>query len=468
VLAVRIARRRASRRTVHKGLLGRLGPGLITGASDDDPSGIATYSQTGAQFGYAMCWVMLFCFPLMVAIQEISARMGRVTGQGIAGNIRAHYSRWLLYAIVGLLLVANTINLGADLGAMAAALKLLVGGPAALYVVGFAIGCTWLEVFSRYQRYVSILKWTSFVLLAYVAVALVVDVPWGLVPHSTLVPNFSLKTDYVVTVVAVLGTTITPYCFFWQSSQEAEDQRVDPTAHALIDAPEQAPVEISRMRFDTYIGMGYSNVISLSIIIATAATLNAHGITDIQTSAQAAEALRPIAGVFTFALFAAGIIGIGLLAVPVLAASGAYALGEALGWTTGLDRQPLDAKAFYGTIAVSTFVGIGINFIGLDPIKALFWSAVINGVVAVPLMVIIMVMAMRRDVMGRFVLPRALWGNGVAVHRHDGGRGGDHVCDLVTGRGCTSRGYRRKDPNLPLARSECWPAHPVGVGAGAA
>jgi NRAMP (natural resistance-associated macrophage protein)-like metal ion transporter len=412
VLAARIARRRASRRTAHKGLLGQLGPGLITGASDDDPSGIATYSQTGAQFGYAMCWVMLFCFPLMVAIQEISARMGRVTGQGIAGNIRAHYSRWLLYPIVGLLLVANTINLGADLGAMGAALKLLVGGPAGLYVIGFALGCTWLEVFSRYQRYVAILKWGSFVLLSYVAVALVVHVPWGTVLYSTFVPNFSLKTGYVVTVVAVLGTTITPYCFFWQSSQEAEDERIDPTAHALIDAPEQAPVEISRMRFDTYIGMGYSNVISLFIIVATAATLNAHGITDIQTSAQAAEALRPIAGVFTFALFAAGIIGIGLLAVPVLAGASAYAIGEALGWTTGLGRKPLDAKAFYGTIAVSTLIGIGINFVGFDPIKALFWSAVINGVVAVPLMVIIMLMAMRQEVMGRFVLPRALWAMG--------------------------------------------------------
>ena len=412
VLAARIARRRAYHRATHKGLLGRLGPGLITGASDDDPSGIATYSQTGAQFGYAMCWVMLFCFPLMAAIQEISARMGRTTGQGIAGNIRAHYSRWLLYAIVGLLLIANTINLGADLGAMAAALKLLVGGPGGLYVAGFAIGCTWLEVFSQYQRYVSILKWGSFVLLAYVAVALVVDVPWGHVLHSTFVPSFSLQKDYVVTVVAVLGTTITPYCFFWQSSQEAEDERVDLTAHALIDAPEQAPAEISRMRFDTYIGMGYSNVISLFIIVATAATLNANGVTDIQTSAQAAEALRPIAGVFTFALFAAGIIGIGLLAVPVLAASGAYALGEALGWTTGLDRQPLDAKAFYVTIAISTLVGVGINFVGLDPIKALFWSAVINGVVAVPLMVIIMLMAMREDVMGDFVLPRALWAIG--------------------------------------------------------
>jgi NRAMP (natural resistance-associated macrophage protein)-like metal ion transporter len=406
--AARMARRHAAGRATDKGLLAQLGPGLVTGASDDDPSGIATYSQTGAQFGYAMCWVMLFCFPLMVAIQEISARMGRVTGKGIAGNIRNHYPPWLLYAIVGLLLVANTINLGADLGAMGAALKLLLGGPSGLYVVGFAILCTWMVVFASYQRCVSILKWGSFVLLAYVAVALVVHVPWGTVLYNTVVPNFSFTKDYVVTVVAVLGTTITPYCFFWQASLEAQDQRVDPTAHALLDAPEQAPAEISRMRIDTYVGMGYSNVISLFIIVATAATLNAHGITDIQTSAQAAEALRPIAGAFTFALFAVGIIGIGLLAVPVLAGSGAYAIGEALRWTTGLDRKPLDAKAFYGTIAVSTLVGIGINFVGLDPIKALFWSAVINGVVAVPLMTIIMLMATRQDVMGRFVLPRTL------------------------------------------------------------
>ncbi len=411
VLAARIADYRAPV-PAHKGLLARLGPGLITGASDDDPSGIATYSQAGAQFGYAMCWVMLFCFPLMAAIQEISARIGRVTGHGIAGSIRLHYPRWLLYAMVGLLLVANTINLGADLGAMAAALNLLIGGPVRVYVVGFAIFCTLLEVFSSYQRYVAILKWFSFALLSYVAVALVVHVPWGEVLYRTFVPNFSLDTDYVVTVVAVLGTTITPYCFFWQSSEEAEEEEINPAEHPLIDAPEEAAAEFSRMRFDTYLGMGYSNVISLFIIVSTAATLNANGITDIQTSAQAAEALRPIAGVFTFALFAVGIIGIGLLAVPVLAGSGAYALGEALGWTTGLDRKPLDAKAFYATIAVSTLVGICINFTRIDPIKALFWSAVINGVVAVPLMVVIMLMAMRRDVMGAFVLPRPLWAMG--------------------------------------------------------
>src|ERR1700733_15030855 len=412
MLAARIAVHRAPRKPPGKGLWAALGPGLIPGASDDDPSGIATYSQAGAQFGFAMCWVMLFTFPLMAAIQEISGRIGRVTGQGIAGNIRAHYSKPLLRGIVGLLLVANIINLGADLGAMGDALTLLIGGPPHLYVIGFAVGCAALETFSRYERYVVLLKWSSAFLLAYVATALVVDTPWGLVARYTFIPTFRMDTNYVVAIVAVLGTTITPYCFFWQSSQEAEDERIDPLAKALLDAPEQARPQIGRIRVDTYVGMGYSNLISLFIIITTAATLNAHGITQIQTSAQAAEALRPIAGVFTFALFAGGIIGIGLLSIPVLAASGAYALGETLGWTTGLDRKPLDAKAFYGTIAVSTLIGVCINFVGLDPIKALFWSAVINGVVAVPLMVVIMLMAMRRDVMGRFVLPRVLWAIG--------------------------------------------------------
>jgi Mn2+/Fe2+ NRAMP family transporter len=287
---------------------------------------------------------------------------------------------------------------------MGAALRLLIHGPPGLYVVVFAIGCAWLEVFSRYERYVNFLKWTSFVLLSYVAVALVVHVPWGLVLYRTFVPSFSLKTDYVVTVVAVLGTTITPYCFFWQSSQEAQEERTDPAAHTLLADPEEAPAEMGRMRFDTYIGMGYSNVISLFIIVATAATLNAHGITNIQSSAQAAEALRPIAGQFAFVVFAAGIICIGLLAIPVLAGSSAYALGEALGWTTGLGREPMDAKAFYGAIAVATLIGIGINFVGIDPIKALFWCAVINGVVAVPLMIVMMMMAVQPRVMGPFVL----------------------------------------------------------------
>ena len=412
--ATRLAAQRiaAANATLNRRLIGRLGPGLITGASDDDPSGIATYSQVGAQFGYAMCWVMLFTFPLMAAIQEISARIGRVTGQGIAGNLRAHYSPWLLRAIVALLLIANIANLGADLGAMGEALQLLIGGSAKVYVVLFAVGCAILEIFARYERYVAILKWTSLSLLAYAATALVIDVPWASVARHTLVPTFSFDTDYVIAIVAVLGTTITPYCFFWQSSQEAEDERVDPLARPLLEAPEQAPAEIARMRFDTYTGMGYSNLISLFIIVTTAATLHLHGITDIQTSAQAAEALRPLAGPFTFFVFSAGIIGIGLLAVPVLAGSCAYALGEALDWTTGLGRAPLDAKAFYGAITVATLIGIGINFTAIDPIKALFWSAVLNGVVAVPLMVMMMLMAMQPRVMGRFTLPAPLWALG--------------------------------------------------------
>ncbi len=408
ILAARIALRKAPRKPPGKGIWAALGPGLITGASDDDPSGIATYSQAGAQFGFAMCWVMLFTFPLMAAIQEISGRIGRVTGKGIAGNLRTHYSRPLLLGIVGLLLVANIINLGADLGAMGDAVGLLVGGSSKVYVVAFAVGCVALETFSRYERYVVFLKWSSGFLLAYVLTALVVDTPWGLVARDTLIPTFSMNTDYVVTIVGVLGTTITPYCFFWQSSQEAEDERIDPNAKSLLDAPDQAKAQIGRIRLDTYVGMGYSNLISLFIIITTAATLHAHGITDIQTSAQAAEALRPIAGPLTFWLFAAGIVGIGLLAIPVLAGSCAYALGEALDWPTGLDRLPLDARAFYGTIVVATLIGVGINFVGLDPVKALFWAAVINGVVAVPLMAAIMVMAMAPKVMGRFTLSRGL------------------------------------------------------------
>ncbi len=389
-------------------LLAFLGPGLITGASDDDPSGIATYSQAGAQFGYGMAWVMLFSFPLMAAIQEISARIGRVTGQGIAANLRQHYPAWLLRSIVGLLLVANIINLGADLGAMGDALTLLAGGPAHLYVILIAGLCAGLEIFSRYDRYVAILKWGTLSLFAYVATVLVVEVPWSVVIHDTLVPSFSWQKDYVVAIVAVLGTTISPYLFFWQASEEAEEERERPGAQPLRTAPHQAPTELFRIRLDTYIGMGFSNVISLFIIITTAATLNANGVTDINTSSQAAEALRPIAGRFAFTVFAAGIIGTGMLAVPVLAGSAAYALGEALGWPIGLARRPREAKAFYGTIAVATLIGIFVNFVDLDPIKALFWSAVLNGIVAVPLMIAMMMMAMQPKVMGEFSLPRPL------------------------------------------------------------
>jgi NRAMP (natural resistance-associated macrophage protein)-like metal ion transporter len=411
-LAARIVRHWTRHRPRRRGLLAFLGPGLITGASDDDPSGIATYSQVGAQFGYSMAWVMLFTWPLMAAIQEISARIGRVTGEGIAGNIRHHYPNWLLQVLVALLLVANIINLSADLGAMGAALGLLLGGPVRLYVVAFAAGCALLEVFARYERYVSVLKWTAVSLFAYVATALAVDMPWSKVIYHTVVPSLIWRKDYLLGIVAVLGTTISPYLFFWQSSEEAEEERIDPDGHPLIDAPTEARAEIGRIRIDTYIGMGFSNAISLFIMITAAATLNAHGVADVQTSAQAAEALRPIAGEFAFLVFAAGIVGTGLLAVPVLAGSAAYALGEAFGWPTGLGRAPRDAKAFYGTIAVATLLGISINFFDFDPIKALFWSAVLNGIVAVPLMVVIMIMARRRQVMGAFTVPRPLWAMG--------------------------------------------------------
>ncbi|HMI19945.1 MAG TPA: divalent metal cation transporter [Sphingomonas sp.] len=389
-------------------LLQVLGPGLITGASDDDPSGIATYSQVGAQFGYGLSWVMLFSWPLMCAIQEISARIGRVTGRGIAGNLKHHYPRGIGYAVVLLVVVANIINLGADLGAMGAGLQLLIGGPDLLYVAGFGLATVLLETFSRYSRYVSVLKWLTVSLFAYVAVALVVHVPWRLVGHSLIVPRITWSAAYLTAVVAILGTTISPYLFFWQAEEEVEEIKERPRARPLERAPEQAPAEFERIRIDTYVGMGLSNAVALFIILTTAATLNAHGVTDIQTSAQAAEALRPIAGRFAFFVFALGIIGTGLLALPVLAGSSAYALGETFGWHVGLARKPNRAKAFYGCIAVATLIGVLLNFSTIDPIKALFWSAVVNGVVAAPVMVLMMLLASNKAVMGDFKLHAGL------------------------------------------------------------
>jgi NRAMP (natural resistance-associated macrophage protein)-like metal ion transporter len=389
-----------------------LGPGLITGASDDDPSGIATYSQAGAQFGFALTWVLLFTWPLMAAIQEISARIGRVTGKGIAANLRQHSSPALLRGMIGLLLVANFINLGADLGAMGDALRLVVGGPRGVYVIGFAALCAVLEIYAEYSRYVKFLKWMTLSLFAYVATALVVDVPWGEVAYSTLVPHLQWHKDGILVVVAVLGTTISPYLFFWQASEEAEEERVNPGAHPLAEAPAEAAREIHRIRLDTYLGMGFSNLVALFIIVTAAATLHQHGVTDVQTSEQAAMALRPVAGEFAFFLFALGIIGTGLLAIPVLAGSTAYAVAEAMGWRTGLARPPHEARAFYATIVGGTLIGVGINFVDIDPIKALFWAAVLNGVIAVPVMLMMMLMAMRRDVMGEFTLPRLLWALG--------------------------------------------------------
>jgi Mn2+/Fe2+ NRAMP family transporter len=385
-----------------------LGPGLVTGAADDDPSGIATYSQVGAQFGYGMAWTLVFSYPLMAAIQEISARIGRVTGFGIAGNLRRHYSAWLSGSIVLLLLSANLINLGADLGAMGAALKLLIGGPALLYVVLFGALSAALQIFVRYARYISILKWGCLALFSYVICAFVVPMAWGEVAWAVVWPPLSFKAEYLMAVVAVLGTTISPYLFFWQAGQEVEDTKEGAGARPLTRAPGQARGEFTRIRIDTYIGMAISNLVALFIVITAAATLNANGMTDIQTSAQAAEALRAVAGPLTFAVFAAGIIGTGMLALPALSGSAAYALGELLSWPVGMARLPLRAKAFYATIAVGMALGAALNFSPIDPIRALYWSAVLNGVVAVPVMVTMMLLTMRRSIMAGFTLPPLL------------------------------------------------------------
>jgi len=379
-----------------------LGPGLITGASDDDPSGIGTYSQAGAQFGFSISWTLLFAYPLIVAIQQISAQIGRTTGRGIAANVRRHYPNWLLQVIVGLLFIANTINIGADLGAMGDAVTLLIGGPHLLYVVLFGALCALLEVFMQYRRYVAVLRWLTVALFAYFGTILVVQIPWAEAIRGFLIPTFAPDAALWTTVVAVLGTTISPYLFFWQASQEVEDIRAVPERKPLIKAPTQAPEEIERIRLDTYIGMAFANLVALAIMITTAATLNASGITDIQSSSQAAEALRPVAGPFAFALFALGIVGTGLLAVPVLAGSAAYAVCEARKWPAGLSRKPLRAKAFYGILTLATMIGVAINFSPINPIKALYWSAVINGVVAVPVMITMMHMTHNPRIMGEF------------------------------------------------------------------
>lgn len=388
--------------------LKKLGPGLITGAADDDPSGIATYSQAGAQFGFNMLWTVLFTYPLMVGIQVVSARIGRVSGHGLATNIRLHYPAWLLYSIVGLLLVANTINIAADVSAMGEALKLIIHGPAQLYAVGFGVLSLLLQIFIPYQRYVRLLKWLTLALLAYVATVFVVHIPWTQVLYKALAPQISWKFEYVTTVVALFGTTISPYLFFWQASQEVEDLLADPSAQPLINAPQQAEAHLRRIKMDTYVGMGFSNMVAFFIILTTAVTLNVQGVTDIQTSAQAATALRPIAGDFAFILFSAGIIGTGLLAVPVLAGSSAYAMAGAFQWKNSLERTPLDAKKFYAVIAISTVIGIALGFTPIDPIKALYWSAVINGVISVPIMLVMMLMAVKPDIMGKFVISTKL------------------------------------------------------------
>ena len=379
-----------------------LGPGLITGAADDDPSGIATYSQAGAQFGFSVLWTVVFTLPLMAAIQIVSARIGYVTRRGLAANIRAAYPRWVVAGVVSMLVVANTLNIAADLAAMAEALRLLVGGSPHVYAVTFGLVCLVLQVFLPYQRYVRWLKWLTLALLAYVAVVFTLRLDWAQVLYGMVrptMPKGSSPHDFILLIVAVFGTTISPYLFFWQAAQEMEDASgSEPhTSHEVRH-------HLRRIKFDTITGMTVSNLIAFFIILSTGATLHAAGVTDIQTSAQAAEALRPLAGDLTFALFGLGIIGTGMLAVPVLAGSAAYAVAEAAGWRGSLSlvlsRQDAEGRGFYGVIAAATIGGVILCFTPMDPVKELFWSAVLNGIIAVPIMAVMMLLATNAQAMG--------------------------------------------------------------------
>lgn len=389
-----------------------LGPGLITGASDDDPSGIATYGQAGAQLGYALCWTMLYSLPLMAAVQMVSARIGRTTGHGIAGVLARHQSGALLQTVVLLLLAANVLNLGADLGAMADAVTLLLPGPRWAYVTVFALGCSLMQVGLRYARYVAVLKWLTVSLFAYLAVLAVAHVSWRDLVLGMLLPRLDGSRESLTTLVALFGTTISPYLFFWQASEEAEDLNAYPRRRDLLHAPDQGGPALKRIELDTLVGMGFSNLVALAIMATTAAVLHANGVTDIQTSAQAAQALRPLAGPFASGIFALGIVGTGLLAVPVLAGSAAYAVGEARRWPVGFGRRTLEARAFYATVAAATLVGMAVSLGAMDPIRALYWSAVVNGIVAVPIMTVMMLTVARTDVMGTFAVRGPLLGLG--------------------------------------------------------
>jgi len=387
--------------------LARVGPGLITGVADDDPSGIATYSQAGAQFGLNMLWTMPLCFPLMAAIQSICARIGRVTGRGLAANMKAAFPPIVVRAVVLLLLVANTLNIAADLAAMGEAGELVTRIDRHLMTLGFVLLSLGLQLFVPYHRYVAYLKWLTLSLLAYAAVLFTVHVPWGEVALRTVWPKFALNAGAATVVVGIFGTTISPYLFFWQASEEVEDMHANRERALKRDKASAVP-ELRRIRWDTWSGMFYSDVTAFFIILATAVTLHVAGIKDIQTAAQAASALKPLAGPFAFLLFTIGLLGVGLIGVPVLAGSGAYALSEAMGWSEGLERRVQDARGFYAVIAVSVLLALVIQFSPIDPIKALFWSAVINGVVAVPLMAVIIILASKKSVMGEFTATRTL------------------------------------------------------------
>jgi NRAMP (natural resistance-associated macrophage protein)-like metal ion transporter len=380
-----------------------LGPGLTTGAADDDPSGIATYSQTGAKYGFGLLWLSLFTFPLMAVVQEMCARIGLVTGQGLAANIKKHYSKKVLYFCAALLLFSNTFNIGADLGAMAKGTQLLAPHFGfAWLVITFAIVSLLLQILIPYKKYAKYLKYLTFVLLAYIFSALVVDINWSEVWGHTFIPAMSFSKDSIILICAVLGTTISPYLFFWQTSQEVEEYNLTPQEVEGISTDVNVQRDIKNMRVDVWSGMFFSNLVMFFIIIACGATLFKNGITNITTAADAALALRPFAGNFTYILFAIGIIGTGLLAIPVLAGSASYAVSESFGWKEGLYRKWHEGHAFYSVMILAVGLGILLNFIGLDPIKALIYSAVLNGIIAPIIIFIILHLSSSEKIMGSF------------------------------------------------------------------
>jgi NRAMP (natural resistance-associated macrophage protein)-like metal ion transporter len=403
-----------TRRPTSGSVLKKLGPGLITGAADDDPSGIATYSQAGAQFGFNMLWTMLLTYPLMSAIQLVSARIGRVTGSGLAVNMGAIWPKPLVVGLVCLLFIANCINIGANLTAMGASVELATGIPSLPITISFAILSLGLQMFVPYERYANLLKWLTLVLFAYIAVLFVVKIDWLATIKGFVWPSFTLNGGGLTVIVAILGTTISPYLFFWQSSQEVEEIDCEDEGKPLEDAPRQAPKELDRIELDTFAGMAVSNIVAIAIMMCAAATLHASGKTDINSAADVASALKPIAGNFAFAVFSLGIVGTGLLSIPVLAGSAAYAFAESQDWEAGLDHKPWEAVGFYGVIAAATTLGLSLEFVPLDPVKALFWSAVINGFVAVPIMVAMMMIVSSKKQMKEFTAPMSMrifgWG----------------------------------------------------------
>ena len=387
-------------------LLTRLGPGLITGAADDDPSGVATYSQVGAQFGFDMLWIALFSFPLMAAIQEICGRLGRITGMGVTANLAKSYPKSLVGFLVLLLCVANVFNLGADISAMAAGMQMVAGGKAEAYAVMFGAISLPLQVYVPYRKYIHYLKWLTWALFAYVLTAFVVHVPWGRVLRATIVPSVALDSNYLMALVAVLGTTISPYLFFWQTSQEVEEVKINRDESPLKKKPFQAFEQFRRIAFDTRVGMAISNLVAFFIILTTAATVRVSAAAnEIKTAADAAKALEPLAGRYAFLLFAAGIVGTGMLAIPVLAGSAAYAVSELFKWRASLESKPSRARKFYYVIAAATILGLCLNLFGFNPIRALFLSALLNGLVAVPFMFLLMLISMNPAIVGKFQLP---------------------------------------------------------------